>query len=65
MRYPSPQQWTRVLRRARHRRAPHLWPSPELAAAAGAPITGALVRAYVLPEGERTRALAASVGEGR
>jgi hypothetical protein len=48
----SGQKWATILAAARHRRAPHMWPAPPH------PTTGDLVRVYVLPEDERTRALA-------
>jgi hypothetical protein len=57
---PSPHKWATILAEARHRRAPHLWPSPPQE-----PAMGALVRAYVLPEHERTRALASPTREAR
>lgn len=57
---PTPQKWHRILAEARHRRAPHLWPSP-----AQCDPVGALVRAYVLPEDERMCALASPARETR
>jgi hypothetical protein len=50
--------WGAILAGARRRRAPHLWPSPELPAVEDDAITSVLVRAYVLQEDERTRRLA-------
>lgn len=53
------QKLAQILAKARHRRAPHVWPAPR------APAMGALVRFYVLPEDERARALATSPREAR
>ncbi|TQE27842.1 hypothetical protein [Streptomyces ipomoeae] len=56
--YPSPGMWGATLAAARRRRAPHLWPSPELPAIEDDSINDALVRAYVLHEDEQTLCLA-------
>ncbi len=56
---PTAQKWAEILATARHRRAPHMWPPPRQQTLRAEPIIGgALVRAYVLPEDERTRTLA-------
>jgi hypothetical protein len=57
--------WGAILAGARRHRAPHLWPFPEPPAFLTDAVTGALVRAYVLPEGERTLALASATGKAR
>jgi hypothetical protein len=62
---PSPEMWSAILAGARRRRAPYVWPSPELPAVECDSITGAFVRAYVLSEDERARVLTAPVGEAR
>lgn len=62
---PSPQMWGAILAGARRRRAPHLWPPAEPPALADDFHIGTLVRAYLLPEDERTRALASSAREAR
>ncbi len=64
---PSPGMWGAILALARHRRAPHLWPpavSPTLEYDPTG-IDGMLVRAYLLPEDERTRLLASPLREVR
>jgi hypothetical protein len=61
----SPETWGALLATARRRRAPHLWPCPGLPAVEDDSITGALVRAYVLPEDARTRTLASPTREAR
>ncbi len=69
--YPSSQAWAAVLAAARHRRAPHLWPAPytqptpQPLTPENTPLIGALVRAYVLTQDERTRLLTALAGEAR
>ncbi|MGW0826918.1 hypothetical protein [Streptomyces sp. NPDC002845] len=62
---PSPEMWGAILAGARRRRAPRLWPFPEPPAFLTDAVTGALVRAYVLPEDERIRVLAYSAREAR
>jgi hypothetical protein len=62
---PSPQQWATMLAGARHRRAPHAWPSPEPPAVPPEPIDGTLVRAYVLAEDEPRRILTSPAREVR
>lgn len=65
VRHPSPQQWAHILRHARCRRAPHLWPSPARPAVEGSLTIGDLVRAYVLLRDEWTCAPASPAGEAR
>lgn len=62
---PSPQMWGAILAGARRRRAPRMWPPTEPPAPTDDIHATALVRTYVLPEGERTRALASSARRAR
>ncbi len=62
---PSPHTWAAILAEARHRRAPHMWPPPRQHLREELVIDGALVRAYVLPDHERTRTLATPARENR
>lgn len=55
--HPSPASWARVLRQARRRRAPHLWPSAESVAYTDITDTWGPVRAYVLLPEEGHHAL--------
>ncbi len=60
------EKWALTLASARHRRAPHMWPPPRQQTLREDPVIGgALVRAYVLPEDERTRTLGRPARETR
>ncbi|WP_229914363.1 hypothetical protein [Streptomyces capitiformicae] len=64
---PSPGMWGSILALARHRRAPHLWPTtvPPVLVYDPTGIDSMLVRAYLLPEDERSRLLASPLREVR
>jgi hypothetical protein len=62
---PSPDMWGAILAGARRRRAPHLWPVLQRPAIKDDSVIDAPVRAYVLPEDERTRPLACAAREVR
>jgi len=62
---PSPEMWGAILAGARRRRAPHLWPALQRPAIKDDSAIDAPVRAYVLPEDERTRLLTSATREAR
>ena len=65
VRHPSPEMWGAILAGARRRRAPHLWPALQRPTVKDHSVIDAPVRAYVLPEDERTRLLTSATREAR